>query len=238
MENYRQLVEIQSLFNHIGKHEDLINSQKSRLLFVENQRAKRLDELDDLEIKKDIIGKEIQQLEKDLFTKEKELTKTTEHLSMASNESQMSGLQKELDFLAPKVDLLQESILEKMESMEITEVKISESKVFIDGSLTSLNELKVEVEAEVNTNNKEISNFQSRITLLFEPIEDSVKKSFGSIIERSKDKKAIAFLKGNACSICRTEAPSMQISDIENARTTEYCMGCGKILIPATINAL
>ena len=238
MENYRQLVEIQSLYNHIGKHEDQISSQNSRLSIVEKQRDKRREELEEFTFTTEVLNKTIKELERELFDKEKELKKTTEHLSMASNESQANGLQKELDFLSPKVDSLQESILEKMESIESIQEKILESKEFMSGSLTSLKELQTEVETENNKATKEIENYNTRITLLFEPLGDHVKKSFNSIFERSKDKKAIAFLKGRSCSSCRTEAPSMQVSEIESARSTEFCMGCGKILIPSTINAL
>jgi predicted nucleic acid-binding Zn-ribbon protein len=238
MENYKKLVEIQSLYNHIGNYLEDINSQNNRLLLIEKQREKRSEELENFNLEKDVLNKDITELEKELFDREKELSKTTDHLSMASNESQANALQKELDFLSPKVDSIQESILEKMETIESLEEKISESLEFLSGSSESLKDLQNEVDTENLKTKKDIDNHSSRIELLFDSVDNNVKKSFSSIFEKSKDKRAIAFLKGRSCSVCRTEAPSMQISEIENARSIEFCMGCGKILIPSTINAL
>jgi predicted nucleic acid-binding Zn-ribbon protein len=237
MEHYKQLVEIQGLYNNIGKHEENISQQNNRISFVSDQRAKRKNELNELKESNTEILKAITELEKDLFQKEKELEKANGHILQVSSESQQQAIQKEIDYLSPLVDSLQESILEEMDKSSELDEKISQAKQFLEGSAESLADLQEEVSFEIKKEEKEIENYQERIQLLLEALELNIRNTFSATLKSSKNNVAISFLRGRECSICRTEAPSTQVSDIENGRSIEICSGCSRILIPATINA-
>ena len=238
MEHYKQLVEIQGLYNNIGKHKDLILEQEKRIDFIQGQRSKREVALVQLQDRNTEIHTEIVKLEKDLFSKEKELEKANGHLTQVSSESQQRAIQKEIDFLSPLVDELQEKILESMEESSNIDEQIEEAKTFLEGSKSSLLELRTEVDGEIEKENKEISNYNERITLLLEALELRIRTTFSSTLNSMKNGVAISFLKGRECSVCRTEAPSTQVSDVDNGRSLEICSGCSRILVPSTINAI
>ncbi|WP_127718437.1 zinc ribbon domain-containing protein [Halobacteriovorax sp. HLS] len=238
MEHYRQLIEIQSLHDNISKHKEKIQSELSRLDFVSKQRDKKISELSSIKKRQDEIHSLINSSEKDLFKHETELEKAKSHLDLAQSASQIQALEKEIEFQTPLVNSLQEKILEFMQESEDLEVQVIEFEQFIDGSLNTLKELEVEVQTANKMEEKEINNYNERISLLISALDPSLQNIYNSTLSRTKDSKALSFLRARQCSACGTEAPSVQVSEIENGRSTELCSGCNRILIPATINAL
>jgi len=237
MEHYKILIELQGHIKSISTHKGNIESQTSRLDFVNKQRDLKETLKSELSEKKSLIHAENVSHEKELFEKEHDLEKANGHLSMVSKETEAKALEKEISTLNPRIDTLQEKVLENMEEIESLEKEISDCTSFINGSLETLEELQSEVGTEVEKENQEIENFRSRAKLLLEDLESGQKSLFLSVKKSVKDDLVITFLQGNKCSRCRFEAPSTQISDIENGRSLELCSGCGRILIPATINA-
>lgn len=238
MEHYKILIELQGHIKSISSHRANIKSQNSRLELVNKQRMLRESSKNELIEKKSLLHNQNISNEKELFEKEHELEKVNGHLSMVSNEIQEKALEKEISTLTPLIDSLQEKVLENMESIESIDQEILDCENFIKGSLDSLEELQSEVNSEIEKENQQIKNYQSRAKLLLDSLESAQKSLFLSVKKSAKDEIVVTFLQGNKCSRCRFEAPSTQISDIENGRSLELCTGCGRILIPATINAL
>ena len=236
MEHFKTFIELQSLLKKIATHEDQVRSSESRIEFIEASRAKRVELRDQLCTKRDQVNKDLNDQEKLLFNKERDLKRATDNLTQASSESQMKALETEIERVTKEIDVIQEGILEKLEEEESITANITESDEFLLGSLETLNEVKAEVKIEVDKELKEINNYKSRIGLLSDSLEKAHRDFFNQTLENVKDNQVISFLTGKICTRCKYEASSTQITEIENGRSIEVCDSCSRILIPATIN--
>lgn len=236
MEHFKTFIELQSLLKKIATHEDQVRSSESRIEFIEASRAKRVELRDQLCTKRDQVNKDLNDQEKLLFNKERDLKRATDNLTQASSESQMKALETEIERVTEEIDVIQEGILEKLEEEESITANITESDEFLLGSLETLNEVKAEVKIEVDKELKEINNYKSRIGLLSDSLEKAHRDFFNQTLENVKDNQVISFLTGKICTRCKYEASSTQITEIENGRSIEVCDSCSRILIPATIN--
>ncbi|OUR93642.1 hypothetical protein A9Q84_19430 [Halobacteriovorax marinus] len=237
MEHYKILIELQGHIKSITTHRANIESQNSRLDLVNKHRTLRENSKNELIQKKSTLHDENLAHEKTLFKKEKDLEKANGHLTMVTNDNQIKALEKEVSVLTPLIDSLQENVLENMETIEGLEQEITDCTSFIEGSLESLKELTLEVDSEVKKENQQIENYQSRAKLLLESLETNQRSLFLSVKKTVKDHQVVAFLQGKNCSRCKFEAPSSQVTEVENGRSLELCSNCGRILVPATINA-
>jgi len=237
MEHFKVFIEAQSLLKKISEHEFKIQEHQKRIQFVERNRELRQEKKDRDSEELKSFGLEIANFEKELFSKEKDLDRAQENLHRATSENQVSALEKEIEKLSPAIEFLQETILEKLEKCEEIQGEIEKAQTFLEGSLSTLNELKAEVLADVQEEEKEISNYTQRVELLLNSLDSNNKQSFLETKKNSKDGQVIAFLNNRKCSRCRFEASSSQVAEIENARNLEFCQSCSRILIPATINS-
>lgn len=237
MEHFKNLIEIQSLMKKISTHNENIKSHENRVLFVEATRKKRSDARDNLLNDKENIVKETNLLEKELYAKEKDLNRANENLTKASNQTQMEALEKEISIFSPAIDEIQEKILSNLENLENLEIEIQTADEFLKGSLETIAELKNEVQSDVELENKEIKNYQSRIDSLLSLLEHNHRDFFEQTLKNIKDDQVVSFLNGRICSRCRYEASSTQVTEIENGRSLEVCNNCSRILIPKTINS-
>ncbi len=238
LQDFSSLVQVQSLENKIHEHIIKIEGHENRVNFIEKQRQTRQNELENLENQLLENRKIIADDEKSLFKLESELEKTKFHLDQVTSQQQADALEKEITTLGPKAEGLEEQILENMEKQEDIITKQDSCQEFLNGSASTLEEIKTEVKADCDLENKEIGKYQDRINLLLDECPGDYKSLFVSINKRFKYKSPVTSISDGHCTSCRFAINGVQKATVEKGNSIELCSGCGRLLAPfAAFNA-
>lgn len=238
LDSFKSLMEVQSLDKKIGIHLDHIREHEKRVTFLNSNREKKNNEKDQLTSKLNDQSSDIACLEKDLFKFENEIERAKVHLLNASTNNQVLLLEKEISNLSPRAEKLEEEILQKMDDNEDIEKEIEKITTFIDGSKSTLTEIKQEVEKDCQKEALEISRYQDRIDLLLEPLDDKYKKPFIDLNKKFRFNSPLAMIVGGACSSCRFQVTGVQKEQVEQGRVLEFCAGCNRLLTPYNAKGL
>lgn len=238
IEDFKHLIEAQSLEKTIKVHMDLIEEQKNRVKHIENVRAQASSAKDEFQ---EIVNKKTQSLnnlEKDLFSAEGKVKKSNEHIPLARNEQEANALQNELETLNPLIEQLQEDILMLMDEVESIQAELDEKKEFLEGSLKSLKAISSEADLEVVKENETIVSLKERVDALLEQTSSVHKNSYLLSNETHRYNNPLCFVTANACHVCRFTLNQVQAVEIEKGVVTESCPGCGRLLTPLSAKTI
>jgi predicted nucleic acid-binding Zn-ribbon protein len=229
---FKHLIEAQSLEKTIKEHLDGISEQNNRVLHIEKHRAIISNETDQLSSELKEKTTLMSNSEKDLASAESKLVKTNEHIPLARNENEANALQTEVDTLTPKIEELENKILENLEEIEVIEAAINEKKEFLSGSAKSLSLISKEADSEKTKHQKQIDSLEGRVELLMEQAGQNHRTAYTLSCERHKFNNPLSFITGGCCSVCRYTINQMQADEIEKGGINESCPGCGRLLTP------
>jgi predicted nucleic acid-binding Zn-ribbon protein len=238
IDDFKHLIEAQSLERSIKEHLTSISEQESRVKHIVKQReifSKETEELTSVLDGKNLL---LNKFEKDLASADSKLEKTMEHIPLARNENETTALQNEVDSLTPRIESLQDDILNLIEECELLEVSIKEKVVFLEGSAKSLEEISVEADKTKFKHQSEIEVLEERVNVLFNQVHDNYKTAYLISCETHKFNNPLCFVTGGACSVCRFTLNQMQADEIEKGGITESCHGCGRLLTPLSAKNL
>ncbi len=238
IEDFKHLIEAQSLEKTIKEHLDGISEQVNRVLHIEKQReifSKETNLLSsELKEKMTLVAG----LENDLASAESKLEKTNEHIPLARNENEANALQTEVDTLTPKIELLQNQILEILEETEVLEEAIKEKEEFLAGSAKSLELISNEADKEKLAHQSKIDSLEQRVSSLLEQADENHRMAYLLSCKTHKFNHPLCFVSTGSCSVCRYTLNQMQANDIEKGFATESCPGCGRLLTPLSAKTL
>lgn len=238
IEDFKHLIEVQSLEKTIKEHLDGLEEQVNRVNHIEKQREIFSNETAELKSQLKEKTTIVSNHEKELASAEAKFEKTNEHIPLARNENEANALQKELDSLTPKIESLQNEILEFLEELESLEETISEKEEFLNGSAKSLELIKVEAEKESLAHKNSIKSLEERVSSLLEQANDNHKVAYEISCKKHKFNNPLCFVVGGSCSICRFTLNQMQSDEVEKGDITESCPGCGRLLTPLSAKNL
>ena len=178
MTTYKYLFDIQALDLVIHGHLNLIQEEERRLSFVSSQVDKR-KEAYNLNCKELADQRaQIVSLEKELFSVDEKLLKSRDHIAMATNAQQISALEKEINDLSPKKDLLEEKILTLIDQTELLEKKNSEDETYFKGVEETLKEIKEDINQVTEQNNIKVNKLEEQIKGLEQDLPKNVNADF------------------------------------------------------------
>ena len=238
LDSFKSLMEVQSLDSKIGVHLHNIKEHRKRVTFLKSSSEKKTNEKDQLSKKLEDQISEIAKHEKDLFKIENELDKAKTHLSNATTNNHVELLEKEISNLGPKVEDLEEIILNIMDDNENIELEIHKLEKFLEGSASTISIIEEEVNADCEKENLEINRYQERIDLLLEALDDKYKKTFITLNNKFRFNSPLALIIGGACSSCRFQVTGLQKEQVEQGRVLEFCAGCSRLLTPYNTKGL
>ncbi|MFT6068516.1 MAG: putative nucleic acid-binding Zn-ribbon protein [Bacteriovoracaceae bacterium] len=238
IEDFKHLIEAQSLEKTIKEHLDGISEQVNRVLHIEKQREIFSNETNlltsELKEKTTIVAS----LENDLASAESKLEKTNEHIPLARNENEANALQTEVDTLTPRIELLQNQILGILEEIESLESTIKEKEEFLTGSAKSLKLISDEAEKEKSSHQEAIKSLEQRVSSLLEQAGENHRTAYLLSCQTHKFNNPLCFVSTGSCSVCRYTLNQMQANEIEKGIATESCPGCGRLLTPLSAKTL
>lgn len=238
IENFKHLIEAQSLEKKMREHLDAIDEQKNRISHLKGLRTQASVLKEEIENLKKELADDLAKKEKELFDAESKVEKTNEHIPLARNEQEANALQKELESLNPLIEELQEKILELMDEIENLESQLNEKNEFLKGSQNTLKEISNEVEAEIQKEQSHIDSLEERVSSLLDQAGEVHKTAYLLSNEKHKFNDPLCFVESSACHVCRFTLNQMQANEIEKGEVTESCPGCGRLLTPLSAKTL
>ena len=232
IEDFKHLIEVQSLERSIKEQLDGISEQDARVNHIVKQREIFSNETNLLSSDFKEKTAQLSSLENDLASAESKFEKTNDHIPLARNEAEANALQKELDSLAPLIEKLQDEILESLEESETIEASIKEKKVFLEGSAVSLEKIQAEAEKVKLEHKLAIKSLEERVTLLLDQTGENHRAAYLISCQNHKFNNPLCFIIGGSCSVCRFTLNQMQANEIEKGMITESCPGCGRLMSP------
>jgi len=230
--DYSNLKEVHSLDNMIKTHLDKINEEKGRIDFIQQKRKQKDQELLTNREEVNELEKRISAHEVLLFDLEKRLKNAEDHLPLATNEKEITALQNEINSISPQVNQLQDDCLSLLEKIEELECQITQSESFLAGSLTTLSEIKSEVEKVEMEELKSIHQYEERIKSLMEITDSNLVNAFLEIREKFRYKRPLVKIVNHSCDFCHFRVDQMTLSRVEACQSIETCSQCGRLLAP------
>lgn len=218
LKDFTNLKEVQSLDRMIKKHLDVIESEQSRKDHINGLRAKRETEK---------LG---------LFEKIREntalISELESTLSSLEEKREKQFLVEEVDKISSEMDQVSEKIFELMEENEELEIEVADCKTFLEGSLKTLEEIEQQIKEETQGEQKQIDNYNQRISALLKEIPEELLKEFQKARKKYPFETYLVRIINRACEKCRFQQDSQSISLIDQARLVQCCPQCERLLIP------
>lgn len=231
---FRNFIEIEGLKSRILKHIAIIAGENKRILDLTSKRSSIQAEI--IEFEQNIHDAKLKELELEIKSLETNLKKFQAQMDMVKNGKELDLLTSEIKHSQLALDSLEVQYFEKSDLIDSLKIKIQEHKQFLHGSNETLNDIQKEVNLEIITNEKEISNYQLRIDSILELESPSNKNLYLDMSKKFKTTSPCSFIINKNCSVCRINVDSSTANSVESARSIEVCPNCGRILLPKDLN--
>lgn len=231
-EQYKDLLELQSLENQILKFENNIKDHNKRIIFVESKKQEAINDLSDLNLTLEQTKKDLGQKEDKLNQLQNNLIRNKEKMDMVKTTKEMEFLEAEVKSINDSIPVCEDLVFNLLENIETLEKNIGEKQSFLAGIDQSIEEVRTEVNIDIEKENKELKYYQERKSHLLDSFEKTFKDMFIFTYNKLRLKTFISILNGNRCGYCKNGVPANTCEQIEKAFLIELCPTCERILIP------
>ena len=229
-DSFRHLIEIEALKKENLQNAARITSENKRISDLEERRKKTL-----------LLNENLAQEEKSLKLTESQnhiedmqlrFKKLTSQLSLAVTSIQQIAFENQIKLVKDEIEKAELAYFEKLEKSEECLALIQENNDFLKGSITTLEDIKKEVQLNISKEEKLINNLNKRINSLLEQCHPALTSLYLDLEKRMSPKSAISFLIDRKCSACHMQADSVLASSLDAGRSLETCPSCSRLLIP------
>jgi predicted nucleic acid-binding Zn-ribbon protein len=233
-DTYRNFIEIMSLKAKIYKLLGNVQSQTKRILDTENKKTSSIAKKEALSLELLELGvSKNELLIKDLDLK---LSKLNSDINKVNSEKELNSINSEISFLKEKLQALEDETFLKIDIADNLQAEITTLSGFITGIDQTITEIKNEAEAEIQKDQKEISNLNLRILSLVDSLPTSVQKTYHLVDKKFKTSPPFSFINQKNCSTCKINIDQMTVSNVLSHRSVEICPSCDRILLPNDLN--
>jgi hypothetical protein len=232
IEDYKKLIEAQSLQNYIHKHQQLIQEHQQRLQKLKDKISNSQTDLESFENELVAKRQELSIKEKESFSLGTKLETAQARASSLANEQQIAANEGEINSLCSKLEVEEEEAFALLEDIESLEEKLTDTKSFLAGAKETLSEIKEEVEKDIQKEEREITNYKKRIDLLLLDVETKLSTRFLEVQKKTQNHEALAYIVKDSCSGCRIQISKAEEDAAERALSVVGCSSCGRLLVP------
>lgn len=229
--NFQTLNEIQSLQKKMESINHQIEGENKRILDIENQLKNRMlaYQSDLAELKK--TNMTLKDTELNLLKIQKKITDAKNNRNNATSEKQANALEEEISSLEGHKSELEDQIFAQLEHQENLTKNISEFESFRVGILKTIEEIKNEIKEQFELKNNELKTLKTRLDNLLTTLPVNYRDFFYSIFKKFKS-NSLAKIENGKCSACKMSVPSSIAQEVETGNVLEFCLNCGRMLIP------
>ena len=229
-DSFKHLIEIEAL-----KKENLLNlsrivSENKRIYDIEERRKKILIENENMTLEeKSLKLTESQNKIEDLQLR---LSKLTAQLALCVTEKEQIAFENQIKLIKEEIEKSEMHYFESLEKSEELILIIKENNEFMKGSLTTLEDIKIEVLKNIQIENDFITNRNKRIQSLMDQCHPSLTSLYLDLEKRLAPKSAVSFLIAKKCTACHMQVDAVLSQHLDEGRTLETCPSCSRLLIP------
>ena len=232
LESFRHLIEIIALKKQNDQNISTIASENKRISDLEERRKK--SQIDNENLKLEDKNLKLTELQNQIEDLQARLNKLTTQLGMATTVTQESAFKNQIQTTQSQRDQLEEIYFGNLEKSDEINNTIKENNDFFQGSLSTLEEIRIEVQKVIENENEIITNRNNRIEALFELCHPSMKSLYLDLEKKFKPKSPVSFLIDKKCNACHMALDSVLRSSLEEGRSLECCPNCSRLVIPET----
>lgn len=235
-EQFKILKEINSLLLKIKEIDLNIESENSRVTKIINLREEKKSHHLKLQDELVAIQKDIDLNEKKLkeIAKIKETSEKSSHLIKNESEAEKFSLQQKK--LNDDISSAEDLIFSLLQRFDDIQNEISETALFLEGSLITLNDIKKEV-LEINEPLlKEIEKLKVRIEYLKGELSQNFKTKLESTLNKNLKNSPFTRIISSYCEHCKLLVSKIDEEAIERNLSLKSCSGCSRIFIPREAN--
>lgn len=229
---FQTLVEIQKIDHLIGQLEQNIREEKGRnqkiAELIQDKKAQESSNSQKLEELLTLIHK----LEKELQEQINIFSRASERLPTIKTEQALKATEAEIEKSQQEKERLEEDLLLQMTEQDNLEEEKKELTTFFTGIIKSQKEIADEVEKNVSSLEKQISQYDERITNLKTLLPSQLLQQFELLNKKYRFKYPISFIDENSCFQCKMSVSTSIKDQIEKTLKPANCPGCKRLLIP------
>lgn len=231
-ERMRKIYELQVVDTQIDK----IRTLKGELpMEVEDLE----DELAGITKRVTTIAESIDEVEKELVSREESIKKSNElikkyekQMDNVKNSREFDALTKEVGMQKLDIQLAEKKIREAKENLESKKVFLEENKDKIARLEGMLSDKKNELEKITKETDKEEKDLAQKSEKERESVDETLLKAYDRIRGAYKDGLAVVSVERNSCGGCHAAIPPQVQIDINEQKKIISCEHCGRILVP------
>ena len=232
LESFRHLIEIVALKNQNQQNSMTIASENKRISDLEERRKK--SQLHNEELKNEDKSLKLTEMQNQIEDLQARLNKLSSQLNMATTAPQETAFKNQIQTTQGEIEKLEEVYFANLERSDEIHKTISENNIFFQGSLATLEDIKIEVAATTLVEENIISGRNKRVDALMELVHPSMKSIYIDLEKKFISKSPVSYLIDKKCTSCHMAVDSTMKSALEEGRSIECCPNCSRLMIPET----
>lgn len=230
--SFRHLIEIEALKTQNQNDFDRISNENKRISDLETQREKRSSQFKALD--EEIKNLKLTSMQLEIESHQQKINRMKSQMDMVTNEKEQHALESQIILLQTELDELEKNYFTNLERLEAIEEEKIDIQNYLEGSKSSLVEIKKDVEIETKKYQDVINGRLLRIQSLEEQCAPSLRSFYLELEKKFKPKRPVAYLIDKKCTECHMQVDSIFKASLEEGRSFETCPNCGRLLIPET----
>ncbi|MDD5258693.1 MAG: C4-type zinc ribbon domain-containing protein [bacterium] len=170
------------------------------------------------------------QKEMDLHTKEEERKKHQSELNKVKKNDQYFALQKEIDQLGKDISVIEDGILNMMDSIETVNTKMKQEQDLLKQEEGKLGQEINRFTGELESINKAIADQETQRREITATIPAESLTLYERIRKSKKGMAVAEVMKNNSCGGCHMTLPPQVVNEVRKLDRLVLCESCSRIL--------
>jgi predicted nucleic acid-binding Zn-ribbon protein len=147
-------------------------------------------------------------------------------------EKEQIAFENQIKLVKEEIEKSETLYFEALEKSEEFLTLIQENNEFMKGSVTTLEDIKKEVQENILKEEGLITNRNKRIQSLMDQCQPSLTSLYLDLEKRFAPKGPVSFLIAKKCTACHMQVDAILSQSLDEGRSLETCPSCSRLLIP------
>lgn len=232
-EIFENLIEIQSIYKDVQKHQSIIEEESKRLLFLKKQQNLKEREYEEIHAQIITYQNELNILEEKCFLSEQNIEKSKAAQSAATNNDHLESATTQMKLFQEKYQKDSEQLFEIMQKIEDLKPEQKKLRGFLDNFTCTYLEIENEVKTTSSNENEIICELQKRIDSILQNCPTYIQTLYKNLLKHYKNPIMFVGLDSSEnCQGCFQRFERSLLENVHGKKGLETCPNCGRILVP------
>jgi predicted nucleic acid-binding Zn-ribbon protein len=225
-----KLIALQKTDTGLRKLKAEIEAIPERRAEIEKEFDQRAFEIRELEKRRDDGRGERAVLEAEVVEQRSRLERAERNLMSSQNEHEYTSAIREADAARKQISLLETQILEKMESVELSETTLTEREPEVAKLRDEMEERFKEFDEQTRTQTDEMAAARAERDRLLSVLPKQMSAMYKRISTRIRDGIAVAEARNRSCTACFMALRPQMMAEVRRGQEIITCENCNRIL--------